>query len=241
MHKPLDTILLPPADAAGRIAILTDARGTLLDHVLHLPAIRPYVHALVTDRDCQALDVARRHNLHTARFPLSDNRAFSDALAQFLAEQSIDYTLVFFSRLLTGRLLDAFRNRLFNLHNSLLPAFPGFGAVTNAFDYGVRFLGATFHVIDDSIDAGPVVCQTVVPVTEDHLATRHRLFVHNTRMTAQLILWLAQRRVHVDRRRVTIDHAAFDESLFAPALEHPDVRSLDFPLPAPERIAHARA
>jgi phosphoribosylglycinamide formyltransferase-1 len=69
---------------------------------------------------------------------------------------------------LVGRpLLDAFPDRVLNIHPSLLPAFPGLNAQRQALDHGVRVSGATVHLVTSELDGGPIILQAAVPVLDD--------------------------------------------------------------------------
>jgi phosphoribosylglycinamide formyltransferase-1 len=90
-----------------------------------------------------------------------------------------------FMRLLGATFVDAFPTRILNIHPALLPSFPGLHAQRQALEHGVRFSGATVHLVDTNLDAGPIVMQAVVPVftddTEDSLSARilaeeHRIY-----------------------------------------------------------------
>jgi phosphoribosylglycinamide formyltransferase-1 len=90
-----------------------------------------------------------------------------------------------FMRLVGAPLLDAFPQRILNIHPSLLPAFPGLDAQRQALDYGVQVTGATVHLVTSELDGGPIVLQASVPVlpddTVDTLSARilqqeHRLY-----------------------------------------------------------------
>jgi phosphoribosylglycinamide formyltransferase-1 len=71
-----------------------------------------------------------------------------------------------FLRRLHAPLLGAFTGRMLNLHPSLLPAFPGLDAIGQAWRHGVRVTGCTVHLVEDALDAGPIVAQAVVPLRE---------------------------------------------------------------------------
>ena len=71
-----------------------------------------------------------------------------------------------FMRLLSAAFVKAFPNRVLNIHPSLLPSFPGLDAQTQAFNYGVKVSGATVHIVTPELDAGPIVSQAVVPVSD---------------------------------------------------------------------------
>ena len=76
-----------------------------------------------------------------------------------------------FMRILKGDFLRAFEQKVINIHPSLLPAFPGLEAWSQAFDYGVKVTGCTVHLVDHGIDTGRILAQGVVPVFEDDTST----------------------------------------------------------------------
>lgn len=107
-------------------------------------------------------------------------------LIDALRERSVDVVcLAGFMRVLSGGFIEAFRDRILNIHPSLLPAFPGVDAQRQAWEHGVKLAGATVHLVDESLDGGPIVRQEAIEVrasdTADSLAARileieHRLY-----------------------------------------------------------------
>jgi phosphoribosylglycinamide formyltransferase-1 len=88
-------------------------------------------------------------------------------------------------RLLSSHFLSAYRNRILNIHPSLLPAFPGLDAQRQALEHGAKFSGCTVHFVDQTLDGGPIIAQRVVPVLDDDteerlsariLAEEHKLY-----------------------------------------------------------------
>jgi len=103
--------------------------------------------------------------------------AFDRQVIQILEETRVDLVcLAGFMRLLSPSFIQAFRNRVLNIHPSLLPAFPGLDAQRQALEYGVKVSGCTVHFVDEGLDSGPIVLQAVVPVldgdTEQSLSAR---------------------------------------------------------------------
>ena len=103
--------------------------------------------------------------------------AFDRQVIQILEETRVDLVcLAGFMRLLSPSFIQAFRNRVLNIHPSLLPAFPGLDAQRQALEYGVKVSGCTVHFVDEGLDSGPIVLQAVVPVldgdTEESLSSR---------------------------------------------------------------------
>ena len=85
-----------------------------------------------------------------------------------LRERQIDLVcLAGYMRLLSRYFIDAYRGRILNIHPSLLPSFPGLAAQRRALDHGAKWSGCTVHFVDESLDGGPIIVQSVVPVLED--------------------------------------------------------------------------
>ena len=85
-----------------------------------------------------------------------------------LEERAINLVcLAGFMRLLSPAFVALYRNRILNIHPSLLPAFPGLHAQRQALAYGVRWTGCTVHFVDETLDGGPVIEQRLVPVLDD--------------------------------------------------------------------------
>jgi phosphoribosylglycinamide formyltransferase-1 len=94
--------------------------------------------------------------------------AFDARVLSELKQRGIDWVvLAGFMRLLTPMFVEAFPNRILNVHPSLLPAFPGLDAGRQAFEYGSKVTGCTVHLVSEEMDAGPVVAQTAVPILEE--------------------------------------------------------------------------
>lgn len=85
-----------------------------------------------------------------------------------LVERQIDLVcLAGYMRLLSRYFIDAYRGRILNIHPSLLPAFPGLAAQRQALDHGAKWSGCTVHFVDETLDSGPIIAQSIVPVWEE--------------------------------------------------------------------------
>jgi phosphoribosylglycinamide formyltransferase 1 len=96
-----------------------------------------------------------------------------------------------FMRLLSPYFVAAYPQRILNVHPSLLPSFPGLEAQRQALEYGVKFSGCTVHLVDENLDAGPILAQAIVPVRDDDtdetlsariLAEEHRIYTEAVRL-----------------------------------------------------------
>jgi phosphoribosylglycinamide formyltransferase-1 len=96
-----------------------------------------------------------------------------------------------FMRLLSPYFVASFPQRILNIHPSLLPSFPGLEAQRQALEYGVKFSGCTVHLVDENLDAGPIMAQAIVPVHDEDtdatlsariLAEEHRIYTDAVRL-----------------------------------------------------------
>ena len=94
-----------------------------------------------------------------------------------LSENQVDVVcLAGYMRVLSSYFIDAYRGRILNIHPSLLPAFPGLAAQRQTLDHGAKWTGCTVHFVDEALDGGPIIAQSIVPVldydTEETLSAR---------------------------------------------------------------------
>ena len=118
--------------------------------------------------DAAGLDFAKRANIATAVIPhrnYPDRPTFDAAITATIEQAGVELVcLAGFMRLLTPGFVDHWRNRLINIHPSLLPAFPGLDTHARALAEGVRFVGCTVHFVRAEMDHGPIIVQAAVPV-----------------------------------------------------------------------------
>ncbi len=110
-----------------------------------------------------------------------------------------------FMRILKGEFLNAFPQRVVNIHPSLLPSFPGLEAWKQALDYGVKVTGCTVHLVDQGIDSGAILGQETVPVLDsDSYETLHeRIQTAERRLYPEVIHALAEKRIQIAGRKTT--------------------------------------
>lgn len=90
------------------------------------------------------------------------SQAISDELLKKLDDYKVDYLFCFGSKVLKGKLIDVYENRIINFHPSILPSFPGIKSIDQALSTHVQVLGNTAHFIDRGIDTGPIIMQSVM-------------------------------------------------------------------------------
>ena len=178
---------------ARRLAVLISGRGSNLQAIIDAIAggqLRATIAIVISNvAGAAGLDRARAAGLDTLVLPHGQSHTRADydgVLVDALRERDVDLVcLAGFMRLLGPTFVDAFPNRILNIHPSLLPAFPGLDAQHQAFEYGVKVSGATVHFVNAELDAGPIVLQAAVPVLPDDsvetlaariLETEHRIY-----------------------------------------------------------------
>jgi phosphoribosylglycinamide formyltransferase-1 len=176
-----------------RLGVLVSGRGSNLQSIIDAIAARRVDASLavVISNRRDALGLARARAAAVEALFLNprehaDREAYDAALAAALKSRGVSLVcLAGFMRLVGRPLLDAFPDRILNIHPSLLPSFPGLEAQRQAIEHGARVSGATVHLVTSMLDDGPIVLQAPVPVldgdTVDSLAARilveeHRLY-----------------------------------------------------------------
>lgn len=168
--------------------------------------------ALVISNRAQAGGLARAAG---ANIPTTviDHRSFADrptfdaALVAALRAARVELVvLAGFDRLVTAVLLDAFPERVINIHPALLPAFPGMHGQRQALDYGAKLAGATVHFVDERVDHGPIIVQGAVPVLpgDDAATLAQRILTVEHRIYPLAIQLFAEGRLTIRDRTVVV-------------------------------------
>jgi len=201
-------------DPKVRLGVLASGRGSNLMVILEAceaSKIDATVAVVVSDRQqSEALEHARLQGVDAvflAPKAYSSREEFDAAVAGILDAHHVDLiVLAGYMRLVTSRLIDPYRNRIINIHPSLLPSFPGLKAQRQALEWGSRITGCTVHFVDNTMDQGPIIIQAVVPLlegdTEEILETR--ILDQEHRILPQAIQYFSEGRLEVDGRRVIL-------------------------------------
>jgi phosphoribosylglycinamide formyltransferase-1 len=203
--------------ARPRAAVLISGRGSNLQALIEhcaAPAASAEI-ALVISNQPQApgLQHARAAGIACAVVDhrLGSRAEFEQSLTSVLQTHEINIIcLAGFMRVLSADFVLRWRDRLLNIHPSLLPAFPGLDTHRRALAAGVRWHGCTVHFVRAEVDAGPIIVQGVVPVrpedTEEHLGARVLEAEHRCYPLALELV--ASGRARLEDERVVIDGAA---------------------------------
>ncbi len=220
-----------------RVGVLASGRGSNLQAIIdaieagQLPATITLV--LSNKKEAGALERARKHGLRDLYLDprpyasqsgnKEDSRlAYDRAVLEVLRKHEVELVvLAGYMRIVTPVLIQAYRNRIMNIHPSLLPAFPGLEVQQKALNWGVRISGCTVHFVTEGVDEGPIIIQAAVPIVEGESAESlaARILEQEHRIYPRAIALYAEGRLHVDGRRVLVRGAAAPEHevLISPA------------------------
>lgn len=213
-----------------KVAVLISGRGTNLQSLIEAtrePGFPAEIVLVAANRpEAEGLGRATAAGLPTLAIPSAGRtrEAFEADLDQALRRAGAELVcLAGFMRLLTPAFVDGWRDRLINIHPSLLPAFKGANAHAQAIASGARISGCTVHFVRSDMDAGPIIIQAAVPVlaADDETSLAARVLAAEHRIYPVALRWIAEGKVTVDRDdRVTIagQNGAGTALLINPAL-----------------------
>lgn len=207
-----------------RIGILASGRGSNFQSIIdavEAGCVKAELKVLITDNPAAfAVERAKKHGIeHIIMRPnqFTSRNDYFVAIAKELKSRDVGLVaLAGFMRIAGKPLIDAYRNRIMNIHPALLPSFPGLHGQQQAHDYGVKISGCTVHFVDEGMDTGPIIIQAAVPVrdedTEETLSERILKFEH--KIYPEAIRLFSEGRLRVVGRKVMIERAHVDEDGF---------------------------
>jgi phosphoribosylglycinamide formyltransferase-1 len=215
-----------------RVAVLASGRGSNLQAIIdaiEARQVQAQIVAVISNKkDAVALERARKHGLKDlfvdpkpyAGQPDS-REAYDRAQLEILQQHEVELVLLAgYMKIVTAVLVNAYANRMMNIHPSLLPSFPGLDVQRKAIDWGCKLAGCTVHFVTEGVDEGPIIIQAAVPIldgdTPETLAARILVQEHN--IYPRAVQLFAEGRLRVEGRRVVIDDAKPDgEAIISPA------------------------
>ena len=213
--------------AALKVGVLISGRGSNLQALLDATAAPDFpatITAVVSNKaDAGGLDRAKRAGVPAFAIPhkgYKDRESFDRAVDAKLREHGAEFVcLAGFMRLLSDWFIGQWKDRIVNIHPSLLPSFKGLHPQAQALEAGVRLSGCTVHIVRPELDSGPIIVQAAVPVmpgdTPETLEARILKAEHRCYPLALRLI--AEKRVHIEGGVVRIDRAVPS----ADALFHP--------------------
>jgi phosphoribosylglycinamide formyltransferase-1 len=215
-----------------RIAVLASGRGSNLQAIIdgiEAGQVPAQLVAVISNKpDAVALERARKHRVQDIFIdpkPFAgrpDSReAYDRVLLDVLEKLDVELVLLAgYMKIVTAVLVNAFTNRMMNIHPSLLPSFPGLDVQRKAIEWGCKLAGCTVHFVTEGVDEGPIIVQAAVPVfdrdTPEILAAR--ILEQEHKIYPRAVQLFAEGRLKVEGRRVLIeDGKPVSESLISPS------------------------
>jgi phosphoribosylglycinamide formyltransferase-1 len=213
-----------------KIGVLASGRGSNFQSIIdeiesqHLDA---EIVLLITDNPSAfAIERAKKHGVHylimrPKEFHSKDE--FFIKTAEELKERHVELVvLAGFMRIVRKPLIDAFPNRIMNIHPALLPAFPGLHGQRQALEYGAKISGCTVHFVDEGMDTGPIIIQAAVPIFQDDTeeTLSERILKYEHKIYPEAIRLFSEERIEVKGRMVSIKGDTFSEAFIVnPAIK----------------------
>lgn len=183
--------------------------------------------AVIADRACPAIQFFENET-QTPSFMLDykcfeSREVFEAKLLSVLAEQGIDAIFLTYDRIVGHGIISAYRNRIFNLHLSLLPLFKGTMAqktIESSYDSDILFYGATVHMVDEIVDSGSIISQVIIPkaIGEDISNYTQRLFENAALLFLDTIGKICSGQLVTEGNRPYFANAVYGTDNFNPSL-----------------------
>ena len=196
-----------------KLAVLVSGQGTnlqaLIDQIEQGTLSAEISIVISNVKEAFALERAEKHGIKTVFLDprsYSEKGGFDRALIDLLQADTFDLVcLAGFMRILGKAFINSFRGKIINIHPSLLPAFPGLHSQRQALEYGVKFSGCTVHFVDEGIDSGPIILQSVVPLydSDDEETLSRRILEQEHIIYPRAVQLMVDNRLTVSARKVT--------------------------------------
>ena len=167
------------------IAVLVSGRGSnlqaMIDNIENGNIKNGYISVVISDvADAYALERAKKHGIDAIFIDpksFANKTEYEQELVKILDSYDTDLVILAgYMRIVGKDVISAYKNRILNIHPTLLPSFTGLHSHRQTLDYGVKVSGCTVHFVDEGMDTGPIILQSCVPVlendTEDTLSER---------------------------------------------------------------------
>ena len=198
-----------------KIAVLVSGSGTnlqtLIEQLHQDETSGIQIAAVISDRQkAFALTRAKRAGIptHVVKAQDYENRYdFDAAISRLIECYAVELiVLAGFMKLFQPAFVRKYRNRIINVHPTLVPAFPGAHPIADTFAYGVKIAGVTVHFVDEGVDSGPLIAQSAVPVldTDDADSLHNRIQIEEHKLYPEVIKWYAQGRLKIEGRKVIV-------------------------------------
>jgi len=199
-----------------KVAVLISGRGSNLQAILEAENNNKLGDAEIfliisSNPNAAGLEYAKNYDKYVIVLDpkdYEDRTEYDKKLKSIILENGIELiVLAGFMVVLSNSFVDYFKNKIINIHPSLLPAFPGLNVHKRVLEYGVKYSGCTVHFVNAEIDGGPIIDQKIVEVfdedTPDSLAAR--ILIEEHILLPEVIKKISENKIRVNQRRVEVN------------------------------------
>ncbi len=197
-----------------RVAILASGRGSNFQSIMdaanknRLPNCKIEL-LIVNKKEAHAVEIAKKYNIPYKIIQSKDKKRedFDHEMLEVLTKNEIEIVvLAGFMRILSKNFIAKYRDRIINIHPSLLPLFPGAHAHRDVIKSGVKISGCTVHFVDEGVDSGPIIMQETVPVdkNDDEKTLAAKILPLEHRIFPKALHLLTSKKLEINEGKVTI-------------------------------------
>ena len=197
--------------AKTNVAIFVSGSGSNLQAIIDANIEAANLAVVVCNKPkAYAIERVNKHNIPVEIVDHKDFETREDFEKEIISRlEKYDIQLVVlagFMRVLTSYFVSRFKNRIINIHPALLPSFPGMHAAKQALDYGVKYTGVTVHFVDDGVDTGPIIIQSVVEIADDDNedSLLEKIHIEEHKIFPEAVKLFCEGRLRVEGRRVLV-------------------------------------
>ncbi|MEW6419278.1 MAG: phosphoribosylglycinamide formyltransferase [Nitrospirota bacterium] len=212
------------------LGILASGRGSNFQSIIdsiNYGKLRAEIAVLITDNPSAfAIERAKKHGIEYLVMSPKEYSSKDDyfvKIAEELKKRDVGLIILAgFMRIVRKPLINAFPNRVMNIHPALLPAFPGLHGQRQAIEYGVKISGCTVHFVDEGMDTGPIIIQAAVPVSQDDTeeTLSERILKLEHKIYPEAIRLFSEGMIEVEGRNVRIKgYVSPEDSIINPPLK----------------------
>ena len=212
-----------------KIIFLTSTDASVIKRVFNSGFLMKDEIEIVSDRECGAIDFAREQKIDHSLLESKTGFEFSEKLCNRYNDINDILFVSFYTKFLSGKLLEIFSNRIINFHPSILPACPGKNGFEDTLRSGSKFIGSTVHIVNSGMDTGSPLIQAAFP-RDPNISVkilRHRVFLQQCISLVQITRWSRGIKISALLPHFSIEGLKYEQEEFSPNLDQ-DLKELYF-------------
>ena len=202
-----------------KIVFIASTGGAVLNKLLEHNSVRQKTLCVISDRDCDAIEKAKKHNVPVKILNASSGAKFSKLLDEYFNYTDVIY-ISFYTKLLSSKFLCGREGYVFNCHPSILPACKGMNGFGDTLRSNSLFIGCTLHEVNEELDDGRSVIQCALPLDRSlkEEINRHKVFLMQYYSTLQFLKWTYDGNFKAGKEWKILS-PKYKESVFSPNLD----------------------